>query len=144
MCSICKEYNIKNEFYYCSKCNNFVCSKCINDIKNSHEHSYNVISNIKQYEEIRETINKKKEEKTNQSNNNCEKNYSPEKNNDNKNNRIVTEAQNETNDNEENKKLKIKQMRDEYELGSIDDETLEKVLQSTNWNIDEAVNKLFE
>jgi len=165
MCSICKVYNIKNEIYYCSKCNNFVCSNCINNVKNIHEHSYNLISNNKQFEEIKETINKKKEEKINQSNNNCEKKFKPEKNNeknneknienneniennDNKNNRIVPEVQNEinkTNYFEENKHFKIKQMREEYdELEAFDDKTLEKALQSTNWNIDEAINKLFE
>jgi predicted RNA methylase len=58
MCSICKNENLKNIIFFCLRCNNYVCSKCFETIKQIHSHSYNIIINKEQFKDINELYNK--------------------------------------------------------------------------------------
>ena len=58
MCSICKNENLKNIIFFCLRCNNYVCSKCFETIKQIHSHSYNIIINKEQLKDINELYNK--------------------------------------------------------------------------------------
>jgi hypothetical protein len=53
MCSICKNYKLKNVIYYCLRCKNYVCSKCFEKNKQFHSHSYNIILNNEQFQDIK-------------------------------------------------------------------------------------------
>ena len=58
MCSICKNENLKNIIFFCLRCNNYVCSKCFETIKQNHSHSYNIIMNKEQFKDINKLYNK--------------------------------------------------------------------------------------
>ena len=58
ICSICKNENLKNIIFFCLRCNNYVCSKCFETIKQIHSHSYNIIINKEQLKDINELYNK--------------------------------------------------------------------------------------
>ena len=174
MCSLCKDSNLKNEIYFCQKCKEFYCFNCFEKIKKIHEHSINVIFNQYQYNDIKNNknyninssnfdsnsilqsklndkdkniINMNKKNnliKNNYHENNVEiKKNNIKKNNDENKNEV---KQNNINKNniDENVKLKIDELRRFDGTEKFSDDDLVEILQKVNWDINKAIEKLFE
>ena len=212
-CSLCKEHNLKNVIYFCSKCKNYICSSCFEKIKMKHSHSFNIIVNLIQFKDINEnTIFNENENKKNDSslvqkfvsnikdstnnfmnditnlfkrnNNDNNNNINNNINNNNINNinsnlnnfnskisnnnfqqpniqnnlnyycmngeyyqnniNNINYANNLNNNQLDiNKKNIIEQFRQNYELSKFTDEQLKNALEKADWNMNNALEKLF-
>ena len=101
MCSICKQYSLKNIIYYCQKCRQYVCEKCFKLIFRQHIHSYNVIGTLEHFNYFSQE---------NENINNMNYNFLNSENNNHNNNDIniqndikIDVNENSNNDNQNNK-----------------------------------------
>ena len=168
-CSVCKSYDLKNEIYFCQKCKNFYCFKCFEKIKKIHEHSINVIFNQNQYNDIKNNKNDNYNSSNIESNSilqsklndkdkniiNMNKQNNLIENNYHENNIIIKKSNNENknevkqnninkNNIDENVKLKIDELRRFDGTEKFSDDDLVEILQKVNWDINKAIEKLFE
>ena len=188
ICSLCKESNLKNVIYFCSKCKNYICSFCFEKIKMNHSHSFNIIVNLTQFKDINENTifnenNNNKfdsslvknlvsnfKDSTNNFMNNITNLFKKDDNNNNNNinyNNLYNNVynnnyqqpniqnnlnyyymngeyyQNPNNQLDSNIKNLIVQFRQNYDLSKFTDEQLKDALEKANWNMNNAIEKLF-
>ena len=170
-CNLCSQYPIVKVLYYCLVCNIPLCEECEDKLGINHRHSILKIQTNQQFEDLNLRINSYSKGGNSQSNNNKNNNDNRNSSNvnqsqimnifnnikdsvisgifgDDKKNENINNVNQEVNNKNEQmvpQRMSLIQLaRAQYDLNGVSDNQLQRAIEKSNGNIDEAVILLMQ